>query len=73
MDSKQRYNDHTSGVRLLSDGELTDLQKKMEIYQRKLDSLQAPLEEREVERIIRREQLRNERLNERRRMLHSEL
>jgi hypothetical protein len=73
LDSKQRYNDHTSGIRLLSEGELADLQKKIDIYQRKLESLQAPLDEREVERILRREKLRNERLNERRRMVHSEL
>jgi hypothetical protein len=65
-DSQQRFNDHKSGIRVLSDKELVDLKKKIDIYTRKLESMQAPLDEREVQRIIQREELRNERLKERR-------
>ena len=65
-DSQQRYNDHKSGIRMLNDKELNDLQKKIDIYTRKLESMMTPLDEREVQRIIQREQIRNERLKERR-------
>lgn len=65
-EAKQRLNDHKSGTRVLTDTERTDLEKKIGIYQRKLDTLTGDLDEREVERLIRREKLRNERLKERR-------
>jgi hypothetical protein len=73
LDSQQRYQDHTSGIRLLSEQEAKDLQKKIEIYTRKLETMQAPLDEREVDRILKREQIRDERLKERRRATHREL
>jgi hypothetical protein len=66
-DSQQRYNDHTSGIRLLSEKDVADLQKKIDIYTRKLDSMtSAPLDEREIQRILHRERIQNERLQERR-------
>jgi hypothetical protein len=65
-DSKQRLADHNAGTRLLNDNEKADLEKKMSIYQRKLDTMQTDLDEREVERILKREKLINERLKARR-------
>ena len=51
-DSQQRLNDHKSGIRILNEKELNDLQKKIDIYTRKLESMMAPLDEREIQRII---------------------
>lgn len=65
-DSQQRLNDHKSGIRMLNEKELNDLQKKIDIYTRKLESMMAPLDEREIQRIIQREQIRNDRIKERR-------
>lgn len=65
-DATERLNDHNKGVRLLEEKDKSDLEKKISIYQRKLDTMTGDLDEREVERIIKREQLRNERVQERR-------
>ena len=66
LDSKQRLADHSAGIRILDDEEKVDLEKKISIYQRKLETMQGDLDEREIERILKREQLRNERMRERR-------
>jgi len=71
-DSKQRLMDHSTGVRLLDEKERGDLEKKITIYQRKLDTMRGDLDEREVERILKREQLQAERLKKRRAQ-HGEL
>jgi hypothetical protein len=65
-DATERLSDHNKGIRLLDEKESLDLEKKISIYQRKLDTMTGELDEREIERIIKREQLRNERLKERR-------
>ena len=65
-DARQRLVDHTRGHRFLGETELTDLEKKISIYQRKLDTMRTDLDDREVDRIIKREKLRDERLKERR-------
>lgn len=65
-DSQQRHNDHKSGIRMLNEKELNDLERKIDIYTRKLESMMTPLDEREVQRIIQREEIRNERIHERR-------
>jgi hypothetical protein len=72
-DATERLADHNSDKRLLEEKEKTDLEKKISIYQRKLETMQGDLDEREVERIIKREQLRNERLKERRERRTEEL
>jgi hypothetical protein len=66
IDARQRLADHRSGSKLLSSDELKSLDKKVDIYQRKLDTMQDDLDDREVERILKREQIHNERLHERR-------
>ena len=65
-DSKQRLALHNAGTRLLSDNEKADLEKKISIYQRKLETMRTDLDEREIERILKREKLRDERLKQRR-------
>lgn len=65
-ESKARLADHKSRRKILSDNERSSLEKKISIYTRKLETMQTDLEEREIERIIRKEQLRNERMRERR-------
>ena len=65
-DAKQRLADHNSGIRLLTDQEKIDLTKKIDIYNRKLETMKDDLDDREVERIIKREELRNQHRRERR-------
>ena len=65
VDAKQRLSDHKAGIRLLDDKERADLEKKADIYQRKLDTMKETLTEREVELILSREKIRNERRRER--------
>jgi phage-related minor tail protein len=65
-DARERLRDHEKSIRLLTDEEKKALEKKIDLYQRKLDTLTGDLDERELERIIKREELRNERLRERR-------
>ena len=65
VDAKQRLADHAAGIRLLEEKEKTDLEKKSDIYQRKLDTMKEPLTEREVELILSREKIREERRRER--------
>jgi hypothetical protein len=65
-ESKQQLHDHNSGLRLLSDKERLDVEKRIQIYQRKLETLTRELDDREIERILRRERLIHERVHERR-------
>jgi hypothetical protein len=65
-DAKQQWEDHASGRRLLEPVEARKLQHKIEIFQRKLETMQGDMDERDVARILSREKLRDERLAERR-------
>jgi hypothetical protein len=65
-DAEERLNLHTSGKKLLADDEVKALEKKADIFKRKLDTMKDDLDDREIERIMAREKLRNERLAERR-------
>lgn len=73
QDATARLADHNSGTRLLIEKEKVDLEKKINIYQRKLETMTGDLDEREVERIIKREALRNERMKERQERRQEEL
>jgi hypothetical protein len=73
QDAQERLKDHKSGTRLLVEDEKVDLEKKINIYQRKLDTMTGDLDEREIERIIEREKLRNDRMKERRERRAEEL
>ena len=65
-DARQRLADHNIGERLLDEKDLSDLKKKINVYERKLYTMRTDLDDREVERILKREKLRDERLKERR-------
>lgn len=65
-ESKARLADHASKKRILTESERISLEKKITIYTRKLETMQVDLDEREVERILKKEKLRNERIKERR-------
>ena len=65
-DSKERLEQHTTGTKVLADEEIKALEKKVEIFTRKLETMRDDLDDREIERIMAREKLRNERLAERR-------
>ena len=64
---KQRVADHKNGDRLVSQSELKNLEKKAEIFQKKLDQMAEIPDEREIERILQREKLIKEREEARRR------
>jgi hypothetical protein len=64
-DAKQQLQGHNSGRRLLDDEGRTNLQRKVDVFSRKLESMQGELDDREVERILKREELRDQRLKER--------
>ena len=57
---------HESGRKLLNDDEFTTLERKISAYQRKLDTMQGDMDDREVERVLQREKLRYERDAQRR-------
>lgn len=65
-ESKARLADHNNKRKILTDGEKESLEKKISIYTRKLETLQGDFDEREIERIIRKEKIRNEHINARR-------
>lgn len=66
-DAEERLQQHNSGTKILTDEELKALEKKADVFQRKLETMRDDLDDREIERIMQREKLRNERLAERRR------
>lgn len=59
--AQETMDDHTSGRRLLEDEEFTRLERKINAYTRKLETMTGELDDREVDRVIQREQLREER------------
>jgi hypothetical protein len=66
-DAKQRLDDHKTGKRLIEEIEVLKLEKKIEIFQRKLEQMQKVPDDLEIERLLNRERIRNERVDERRR------
>jgi hypothetical protein len=65
-DAKQMLEDHKLGKRLLEEVEVLKLEKKVEIFQRKVEQMLGVPDDLEIERILLREKIRNERLDERR-------
>jgi hypothetical protein len=64
-DAKQQLQGHASGKRLLEETERTNLLRKVDVFSRKLESMKGELDDREIERILKREELRDQRLKER--------
>ncbi|GAX09317.1 hypothetical protein FisN_6Lh313 [Fistulifera solaris] len=67
LDAKQRVADHKSGTRLLTDEELTKMEKKVEVFTKKIEKMRKIPDEQEVERILAREREMKRRSDERRR------
>ena len=66
-DWKEQLDHHESGRRRLSDPEAHSIQKKIEVYQRKLEwHLEGEMDDRTVDRVLAREEIRAERHWERR-------
>jgi Trp operon repressor len=65
-ETQEQLDHHKAGTRLLDASEREALEKKADIYQRKLATMQGDLDVREVDRIIEREKLHHERMKERR-------
>ena len=55
MDARKKLADHSMGETVLTIKEKEELENKIDIFQRKLDSMQVDLEEWEIQRMIVRE------------------
>lgn len=53
--------EHTEGRKLLEEKDFTALERKISAYERKLETMQGEMDDREVERVLQREKLRYER------------
>ena len=67
-DAQERLNDHNNGIKLVTDEEKQKLEKKIEVFSKKLESMSKEPDEREIHRIIQREKLIKERHFERRKL-----
>lgn len=68
LDAKQRVADHHSGTRLLTEEELAQLEKKVDVFTKKIEKMRKIPDEQEVERILAREREIKRRHEERRKM-----
>jgi hypothetical protein len=73
VDAKERLSDHISGIRILTEAEKSSLEKKIDVFSKKLDTMKVEPDEREVKRILERERLIRERQAERIKERSSEL
>jgi uncharacterized protein YutE (UPF0331/DUF86 family) len=71
-ETKKKLTDHKLGRALLEDEERERLEKRVELVQRKIAKY-TDVNDEEIERTIRREQLRLERVTQRRRKISDEL
>lgn len=66
QEQKAKLDEHKSGRELLEDDKLEELEKRITAYERKLATMEGELDDREIERMIEREQRRLKRHEERR-------
>ncbi|CAB9526246.1 expressed unknown protein [Seminavis robusta] len=66
-EARETKDNHVSGRKLLSEEELTAVDRKINAFERKMETMQGEMDEREIERVLQREQLRAERDEKRRR------
>lgn len=57
--------DHVSGKRVLSEKDRAAVEKKIEIFEKKLETMSAEMDDREIERLLQRERLIADRTRER--------
>jgi hypothetical protein len=60
-ETKDKVADHHAGRNLLEGEELATFTKRVGLYERKLEKMKQPLDEREIARMIQREEMRAER------------
>ena len=72
-DMEEQLEDHSHGRRRLSEGQRYSIEKRMNVYKLKLETMQGDLDDRKVDRILAREELRAERYRERARSRGREL
>ena len=65
-DARAQLNDHENGTFVLNDQDLKSVTNKVRLFERKLETMEGEMDEREVEKIMTREKARNERFRERR-------
>eukprot|EP00532_Pseudo-nitzschia_australis_P014417 CAMPEP_0168282340 /NCGR_PEP_ID=MMETSP0141_2-20121125/22276_1 /TAXON_ID=44445 /ORGANISM="Pseudo-nitzschia australis, Strain 10249 10 AB" /LENGTH=101 /DNA_ID=CAMNT_0008225981 /DNA_START=236 /DNA_END=541 /DNA_ORIENTATION=- len=58
---KEEVADHENGRRLLEDEEYAKLTKRIDLFGKKLEKMEEPMGEREIDRAIERTKMRNER------------
>ena len=61
VEAKASRDDHTEGRKLMEETEFTALERKINAYERKLETMSGDMDDREVERVLHREKLRYER------------
>ena len=57
-ETKDKVADHHAGTNLLEDEELAKFTKRAELYHRKLEKMKQPLDEKEIARMVQREETR---------------
>jgi hypothetical protein len=60
-ETKEKVADHERGRSLLEDEEYALLRKRIGLYEKKLEKMEGPMDEREVERLVERMKMRTER------------
>jgi hypothetical protein len=60
-ETKDKVADHHDGRNLLEDEELASFTKRVNLYERKLEKMKQPLDEKEIARMVEREEMRAER------------
>jgi mevalonate pyrophosphate decarboxylase len=60
-ETKEKVANHRSGKELLEDADVATFEKRVDLYERKLERMKQPLDEKEIERMVQREEMRAER------------
>ncbi len=61
METREKIADHEDGRNLLEDEDYALLTKRIGLYETKLERMEGPLDEREIDRLVEREKMRAER------------
>lgn len=67
QEAKKQLGAHKNGKKVLESDALRKLEQKIHVYEKKLETMEGEMDEREVERILKRDELRFHRDEERRR------
>ena len=64
-ETKERIASHEEGRNLMEGEEYEKMKKRVELYGKKLERMMEPMDEREIERMVEKERMREERRNHR--------